>query len=93
MPINRQVDINFFESAFIPTVRDSSTGHTYSKTSGNFLPILSLLLISVLNWTCEMLQCGSQLLQDALTRRTVEAGNEKVVTPLTSARVSFHAYH
>ncbi|XP_074622793.1 unconventional myosin-Ib-like isoform X2 [Acropora palmata] len=42
-----------------------------------------------LNWTCEMLQCGSQLLQDALTRRTVEAGNEKVVTPLTSARAYY----
>ena len=37
MLINRQVDINFFESAFIPKVMDSSTGHTYSKTSGNFL--------------------------------------------------------
>ena len=36
-----------------------------------------------------MLQCGPQLLQEALTRRTVEAGFEKVVTPLSSARVSF----
>ncbi|XP_068670115.1 unconventional myosin-Ib-like isoform X6 [Montipora foliosa] len=42
-----------------------------------------------LSWTCEMLQCGPQLLQEALTRRTVEAGFEKVVTPLSSARAYY----
>lgn len=34
-----------------------------------------------------MLECGSHLLQYALTKRTVEAGNEKMVTPLTAAQV------
>ena len=40
-----------------------------------------------LDWTCEMLQCGAHLLQNALTKRTVEAGNEKMTTPLTAAQV------
>ncbi|XP_015752126.1 PREDICTED: unconventional myosin-Ib-like, partial [Acropora digitifera] len=58
---------------------DHGAAHDFvTLTNGEFL-----------NWTCEMLQCGSQLLQDALTRRTVEAGNEKVVTPLTSARAYY----
>ena len=34
-----------------------------------------------------MLQCGAHLLQNALTKRTVEAGNEKMTTPLTAAQV------
>jgi len=40
-----------------------------------------------LDWACQMLQCGTHLLKDALTRRTVEAGNEKMTTPLTLAQV------
>ena len=37
-----------------------------------------------------MLQCGGHLLQDALTKRTVEAGNERMATPLTAAQVNNH---
>ena len=44
-------------------------------------------VIADLDWTCEMLQCGTHLLKDALTKRTVEAGNERMTTPLTAAQV------
>ena len=44
-------------------------------------------MIVDLDWACQMLQCGSHLLKNALTRRTVEAGNEKMTTPLTPAQV------
>lgn len=44
-------------------------------------------MIAVLDRACEMLQCGTHLLKDALTKRTVEAGNERMATPLTAAQV------
>jgi len=46
-----------------------------------------------LDWACEMLQCGAHLLQDSLTKRTVEAGNEKMATPLTAAHVCAACLH
>ena len=39
-----------------------------------------------LDLACEMLQCGTHLLTGALTKRTVEAGNERMTTPLTPAQ-------
>lgn len=46
-----------------------------------------MYVIVDLDWACEMLQCGTHLLKDALTKRTVEAGNERMTTPLTPAQV------
>lgn len=46
-------------------------------------------LITDLDWACEMLQCGTQLLKDGLSKRTVQAGNERVSTHLTSVQVCF----
>ena len=46
-----------------------------------------------LDWACEMLQCGTHLLKDALTKRTVEAGNERMTTPLTPAQVRIYLLH
>lgn len=48
---------------------------------------LCYYVIVDLDWACEMLQCGTHLLKDALTKRTVEAGNERMTTPLTPAQV------
>ncbi|KAJ7375349.1 microtubule motor [Desmophyllum pertusum] len=42
-----------------------------------------------LDWACEMLQCGTHLLSNALTKRTVEAGNERMATPLTAAQANY----
>lgn len=50
------------------------------------------ILITDLDWACEMLQCGTHLLKDGLSKRTVEAGNERVSTHLTTAQVCFHVY-
>lgn len=58
---------------------DHSAGHDFvSLSNGKYL-----------DWTCEMLQCGAHLLQNALTKRTVEAGNEKMTTPLTAAQAYY----
>lgn len=58
------------------------------------LSYLCNYVIVDLDWACEMLQCGTHLLKDALTKRTVEAGNERMITPLTPAQVclTVHAY-
>ena len=59
-----------------------------STDYGNFsLPYQTL--ITDLDWACEMLQCGTQLLKDGLSKRTVQAGNERVSTHLTSVQVCF----
>ncbi|XP_022782688.1 unconventional myosin-Ib-like isoform X6 [Stylophora pistillata] len=42
-----------------------------------------------LDWACEMLQCGTHLLKDGLSKRTVEAGNERVSTHLTTAQAYY----
>ena len=34
-----------------------------------------------------MLQCDAHVLQNALTQRTVEAGNERMFTPLSAGQV------
>ena len=52
----------------------------------NLLNLCNNVIVD-LDWACEMLQCGTHLLTDALTKRTVEAGNERMTTPLTPAQV------
>ncbi|KAL9967896.1 hypothetical protein ACROYT_G026203 [Oculina patagonica] len=60
-------------------VFDKSSGHdAVAVTNEKFL-----------ERACEMLQCGTHLLKDALTKRTVEAGNERMATPLTAAQAYY----
>ena len=60
-------------------------GHCASHFNAAFQIIK--YVIADLDSACEMLQCGAHLLKDALTKRTVEAGNERMATPLTAAQV------